>query len=337
MSGETPVMTMLDTIRQTIKQAEADGTPDVEKWSVLGTLIDQAGSSNPRTNASDNEASGSGTSDRNGTPDAESVDIDELESHGDHAETNDVVVSPTSRLVTVTPSDSLVAPEIIVSVSSRTTSFTPKKTKHPSDQSPARSASPVSPQSLRELEKQREKQAKAESKAARKLEKAAWRRVEGEQSKPRPFDSTGRRNTPTMDVTTPEEPLERRVTPSEEALPLKEKQTEPAHKPKSEGVDACAPTEPPAQRISPRSVVKAASAATALERSTPDRSTPASDDSPRQTSRLAQVIAAKRAGSTNLKVDTTRTEATSPDTPMSVDEAEVTNGWCRFQPVSIQT
>lgn len=194
----------------------------------------------------------------------------------------------------------------------------------------------MSPQSLRELEQQREKQAKGETKAARKLEKAARRRVEGEQSKPRPSGSTGRKNTPTMDVTTPEEALERRATPSEEALPLKEKQTKPVHKPKSEGVDASAPMEPAAQHISPRSVVKAASAATALGRSMPDRSTPASDDSPKQNSGLIPVIAAKRAGSTNLKVDTTRTEATSPDTPMSVDEAEGTNGWCRFQPVSIQ-
>jgi hypothetical protein len=185
------------------------------------------------------------------------------------------------------------------------------------------------------LEKQREKQGKAERKAAGKLEKAAQRRLEGEYSKTPQLGSTSRKNTPTMDVTTAEE-AERPATPSEEAPQPNEKQTGPAQKPKSESVDTSAPTEPPAQHISPRSVAKVAAAAAALERSTPDRSTPASDDSPRQKSRLAQVIAAKRAGSTNLKLDTTRTETTSPGTPASVDEAEVNNGWCRFQAISIR-
>jgi hypothetical protein len=185
------------------------------------------------------------------------------------------------------------------------------------------------------LEKQREKQGKAERKAAWKLEEAAQRRLEGEQSKTPRLGSTSRKNTPTMDVTTAEE-AEGPATPSEEAPQPNEKQTGPAQKPKSESVDTSAPTEPLAQDIYSRNVAKAEAAAAALERSTPDRSTPASDDSSRQKSRLAQVIAAKRAGSTILKVDTTKTETTSLGTPASVDDAEVINGWCCFQALSIR-
>jgi hypothetical protein len=143
MSTETPVMTMLDTIRQTVKQAEADGMPNADKCSVLGTLIDQAGAWNHTTSASDGREGGTGTPERNGTADAQSVDVDELESHGDHAEKNEAVASPTSRMVTMVPSDPIgkvsdtavtaSAPSAAASVAASNDSLQSKRTVHGGD------------------------------------------------------------------------------------------------------------------------------------------------------------------------------------------------------------
>jgi hypothetical protein len=143
MSSETPIMTMLDTIRQTVKQAEADGMPNAEKWSVLGTLIDQAGASNHATNVVEGDADGRAASNRNLTADADSVDVDELEFHEHHAEKKEAAASPTSRMVTVTPSDSLGkvsdtavtvdAPSTAASVAASNDSPQSKRTDHGAD------------------------------------------------------------------------------------------------------------------------------------------------------------------------------------------------------------
>jgi hypothetical protein len=81
-------------------------------------------------------------------------------------------------------------------------------------------------------------------------------------------------------------------------------------------------------RVSPRGVAKANAAAAAVaSRPTRDGSTSLSDECLRQNSRLAQVIALKRAGGTNLKVDTTRTEtAVSPDGGGQANGGEQMNG-----------
>ena len=124
-------------------------------------------------------------------------------------------------------------------------------------------------------------------------------------------------------------PRKRRSKPPlrpEEASRRPDKPKETSQKPKLDNIVASPSTQPPVHRVSPRGARRTAAADAGLELSTPDRSTPASDHSPRQNSRLVQVNATKRAGNTNLKGGHDRTATTSPGTPVSVDEADASNG-----------
>ena len=100
-------MTMLDTIRQTVRRAGVDGCADADKWSLLGNLIDQVGPSNLVMNGFTSKSKESANADRDATTDAESADGEELDGQGVFAEHNEALASAATRMVTVTPSNSL--------------------------------------------------------------------------------------------------------------------------------------------------------------------------------------------------------------------------------------
>jgi hypothetical protein len=109
MSSDTTIMSMFNVIRQTVKQAEADGISNAEKSTALGDLIDDSGQSNSRSQATGiyGHLNGTSTDRTSGTVHAESMDVDELESHADPAEKHEATKSTASEMVMVRTPDSI--------------------------------------------------------------------------------------------------------------------------------------------------------------------------------------------------------------------------------------
>jgi hypothetical protein len=152
--------------------------------------------------------------------------------------------------------------------------------------------------------------------------------VEVKRTKTRQLGTTSRKNTAQVDVTPTEGLAKRSPTPSNDVHRSNGKKPERVPKRKAADVDASASSGTRVQRVSHRGVAKAtAGAAAVTSHQTRQRFIPASDDSSRESSRLAQIIALKRAGSTDLKVDPKRTEtAVLPDGGEQADGGEQTNG-----------
>jgi hypothetical protein len=109
MSSDTTIMSTPDVIWRTVKQAEADGIPNAGKSTALGDLIDASGQSNSRSQATGiyGHLNGTSTDQATGTVHADSMDVDELESHADPAEVYEATKSTVSEMVMVTPPDSI--------------------------------------------------------------------------------------------------------------------------------------------------------------------------------------------------------------------------------------